>query len=289
MKMNQKPKSHLDHYSTHEIVFIWMGRILFLLFMLLPFIEMFFIAVKPLSGVKTIPYSLLPKEWEWSNYARIWETVPNLARYIFNSFLLGFGVTFVNLLLSLTAAYGFSRFNFRHKNLSLVFLLSLTMLSGVLLLIPLYKLFQVLNMLNTYWPMILAGAISLLPINIWLLKSYLDQISVSLDEASYVDGANIFQIIYYVILPCLAPSMVVLGTRTFIAAYAQQFAFAITFNRKQEFMPITQGLFSFFGRQDVIWNELMAAALIGSLPVILVFLVAQKHIIQGLTAGGVKE
>ena len=276
-----------DRLNKGEIAAVLIGRFVFLGFMLLPFVEMFFVSLKSLAEAKTIPYRLLPTIFRWENYQNIWQTVPNLGRYMVNSLFLGLSVTWFNLFLGIPAAYAFSRFDFRYKEVAQVLLLSLSMVSGVLLLIPLYQMFQQLRLLNTYWPMILVGSISLLPVNIWLLRTYLEQLPRELDQAAYSDGANTFQILTLVILPNLLPFLVVLGTRTFIAAYAQQFAFAITFNRKQELMPITQGLYAFFGRQDVLWNELMAASLIASLPIVLLFLFMQKYIVEGIS-GSIK-
>lgn len=282
-----------DSVAAHErlgrgaAALLILGRLLFLAFILLPFMEMLFVSLKSLAEAKTIPYRLLPSEIRWENYRRIWETVPQLGRYIANSLFLGVSVTLLNLTLALPASYGFSRFDFRHKELAQVLLLSCSMISGVLLLIPLYRIFSQAGLLNTYIPMILVGGVSLLPVNIWLLRSYLAQIPRELDEAAHCDGANVFQILTRIVTPALLPSLVVLGTRTFIAAYAQQFAFALTFNRRTELMPITQGLYAFFGRQDVIWNQLMSASITACLPVILLFLFMQKYIIEGLS-GSIK-
>ena len=281
-----RPAAH-ERFGRGTAAAMMLGRLVFLAFILLPFVEMFFVSLKSLAEAKTIPYRLFPSVFRWENYRAVWQTVPQLGRYIANSLFLGFSVTFLNLALALPASYGFSRFDFRGKEAAQVLLLSCSMISGVLLLIPLYRIFARAGLLNTYIPMILVGGVSLLPVNIWLLRSYLEQIPAELDEAARCDGANVFQILTRIITPALLPSLVVLGTRTFIAAYAQQFAFALTFNRRAELMPITQGLYAFFGRQDVIWNELMAASFTACLPVILLFLFMQRYIVEGLS-GSIK-
>jgi len=133
------------------------------------------------------------------------------------------------------------------------------------------------------------GVAFLIPTGIWLLRSYLAAIPKELEEAAYMDGASRFYTLRRVVLPLAVPGLIVVGTATFIAAYAQQFLFAITFNQKSELQPLPAGLFDFVGRQSVIWNEMMAAALVGVLPVMLIFLFLQKYLVAGLTAGAVKQ
>lgn len=104
-----------------------------------------------------------------------------------------------------------------------------------------------------------------------------------------MDGASRFYTLRRVMLPLAKPGLIVVGVSVFIGAYAQQFLFAITFNQNRNFMPLPAGVFEFIGYQDVIWNEMMAASLIGVLPVMLIFLFMQRYLIAGLTAGAIKE
>jgi multiple sugar transport system permease protein len=124
---------------------------------------------------------------------------------------------------------------------------------------------------------------------IWLLKSYLEKIPKELEEAAYVDGASKMYTLRRVMLPLAGPGLVVVGVSVFIGAYAQQYLFAITFNQNSDYMPLPAGVFEFIGYQDVVWNEMMAASLVGVLPVMLIFLFMQRFLIAGLTAGAIKE
>ncbi len=144
-------------------------------------------------------------------------------------------------------------------------------------------------MLNTYWAMIIPGVAFLIPTGIWLLRSYLERIPRELEEAAFVDGASRLYTLRRVVIPLAVPGMIVVATSVFIGAYAQQFLFAITFNNVRELQPLPAGLFEFIGYQDVTWNQMMAAALTGVLPVMLIFLFLQKYLVAGLTAGAVKE
>jgi multiple sugar transport system permease protein len=104
-----------------------------------------------------------------------------------------------------------------------------------------------------------------------------------------VDGASRFYTFRRVILPLAMPGVVVVAIATFIGAYAQQFIFALTFNSKTEYMPLSIGLFAYFGRQEVVWNELMAASFVGIAPVMIVIFFLQRYLVAGLTAGAVKQ
>ena len=187
------------------------------------------------------------------------------------------------------AAYAFARLKFPFKNATLGVFLGVNMFTGAVLLIPLYRVLRTLGLLNTYWAMIVPGVAFLIPTGIWLLRSYLEKIPVELEEAAYVDGASRMYTLRRVVLPLAVPGLIVVGTAVFIGAYAQQFLFAITFNQTRELQPLPAGLYEFIGYQSVTWNEMMAAALVGVLPVMVIFLFLQKYLVAGLTAGAVKE
>jgi multiple sugar transport system permease protein len=145
-----------------------------------------------------------------------------------------------------------------------------------------------LGVLNTYFAMVVPGVAFLIPSAIWLLRTYMMRIPRELDEAAWVDGASRLYTLRRVILPIAMPGISVVAITTFIGAYAQQFIFALTFNSKTEFMPLPIGLFAYFGRQEVVWNELMAASFVGISPVLILIVFLQRYLVAGLTAGAVK-
>ena len=279
----------MNKYNFFEKVFIYFGIFIFLTFMLLPFVEMFYASLRPLDHLFRSPYQFYSDDLSFWAYKEMWKTVPMLGRYIFNSFFLASCVTIITLLFVIPAAYSYARFNFPGKNLSLYLFLAVNMFAGAVLLIPLYKVLRTLGLLNSYQAMIVPGVAFLIPTSIWLLKSYFEKIPIELEEAAFVDGASRMQILIHIITPLSTPGLVVVGTYAFIGAYAQQFLFAISFNHVKEYMPIPAGLYEFIGYQTIKWNEMMAASLVGILPVLFVFLFLQKYIVEGLTAGAVKN
>ena len=279
----------MDKYTFLEKLFIYLAIFIFMTFILLPFVEMFYASLRPLDHLFRSPYQFYSDDLSFWAYREMWNTVPMLPRYIFNSFFLASSVAILTLLFVIPAAYSYARFNFPFKNSSLYILLAINMFSGAVLLIPLYKVLRTFGLLNSYQAMIVPGVAFLIPTSIWLLKSYFEKIPVDLEEAAFVDGASRVQILRHIIAPLSTPGLVVVGIYAFIGAYAQQFLFAITFNQKKEYMPIPSGLYEFIGYQSVKWNEMMAASLVGIAPVLILFIFLQKYIVEGLTAGAVKN
>ena len=279
----------MDRYSRVQMVAIYACIAVFLTFMLLPFFEMFMTSLRPLEHLFRAPYQFWSDDFSFDAYSQMWETVPLLGRYIWNSIYISSMVTLLTMILVIPAAYAFARLDFPFKNATLSMFLGVNMFTGAVLLIPLYRVLRTLGLLNTYWAMIVPGVAFLIPTGIWLLRSYLEKIPRELEEAAFVDGASRLYTLRRVVLPLAVPGLIVVGVAVFIGAYAQQFLFAITFNQTREFQPLPAGLYEFIGYQSVTWNEMMAAALVGVLPVMVIFLFLQKYLVAGLTAGAVKE
>lgn len=279
----------MDRLNILQKIGIYIAVFIFLLFVLLPFIEMFRTSLRPLDHLMTADFELWGEDSSFQAYRDMWVTVPLLWRYILNSIFIASSVTALTMICVVPAAYAYARLDFPFKSISLGAFLAVNMFTGAVLLIPLYRVLRSLGLLNTYWAMIIPGVAFLIPTGIWLLRSYLEKIPRELEEAAYVDGASRLYTLRRVVIPLAVPGLIVVATSVFIGAYAQQFLFAIAFNNVRELQPLPAGLFEFIGYQDVTWNQMMAAALTGVLPVMLFFLFLQKYLVAGLTAGAVKE
>lgn len=279
----------MDRYTKLQMAGIYFAVTIFLIFILLPFFEMFMASLRPLEHLFRSPYQFWSDDFSFQAYSDMWETVPLLGRYIWNSVYIATMVTLLTMIFVVPAAYAYARLDFPFKNATLGIFLGVNMFTGAVLLIPLYRVLRTMGLLNTYWAMIVPGVAFLIPTGIWLLRSYLEKIPRELEEAAYVDGASRMYTLRRVVLPLAVPGLIVVGVAVFIGAYAQQFLFAITFNQQRELQPLPAGLFEFIGYQDVTWNQMMAAALTGILPVMVIFLFLQKFLVAGLTAGAVKE
>lgn len=279
----------IDRYRWYEKAGIYLGILVFLTFVLAPFVEGFLVSLKPLNHLFSSPYRFWPDDGSFDAYFTMWEHVPLLGRYIINSLFISLVETVIVIVVVVPAAYAFARFEFMGSGPLLGAFLAVNMFSGAVLLIPLYRLMRAMGILNTYLAMIVPGAAFLIPTGIWLLRTYMLRIPRELDEAAWVDGASRLYTLRRVILPLAAPGIAVVAIATFIGAYAQQFIFALTFNSKTEFMPLAVGLFAFFGKERVVWNELMAASFVGIAPVLIVFVFLQRYLVAGITAGAVKQ
>ncbi len=279
----------MDRYSLVQKIAIYLGIGVFLIFILLPFFEMFMTSLKPLNHIFRSPYQFWSDDFSFAAYSEMWRKVPLLGRYIWNSIFIATSVTAIAMLVIVPAAYAYARLDFPFKAQSLAVLLSVNMFTGAVLLIPLYKVMRQLSLLNTYWAMIIPGVAFLVPTGIWLLRGYLEKIPKEMEEAAHMDGASRLYTLRRVILPLAGPGLVVVSVTVFITAYAQQYLFAVTFNSNSELHPLPVGLLQFVGYQNVEWNMMMAAALTGIAPVLLVFLFLQRYLVAGLTAGAVKE
>ena len=147
---------------------------------------MFYASLRPLDHLFRSPYQFYSDDLSFWAYREMWNTVPMLGRYIFNSLFLATCTALITLIFVIPAAYSYARFQFPLKNFSLYLLLAINMFSGAVLLIPLYKLLKVFGLLNTYQAMIIPGVAFLIPTAIWLLRSYFQKIPIDLEEAAFV-------------------------------------------------------------------------------------------------------
>ena len=278
----------IKRYRWYELIGLYAGAAVFVFFMMAPFIEGFLVSLKPLSLLFSSPYRFWPANGSFTAYRTMWTSVPQIGWYMVNSFLISTAATIVTLILVVPAAYALARFTFRGRGPLLGAFLAVNMFSGAVLIIPLYRLMRSLGLLNTYFAMIVPGVAFLIPTAIWLLRTYMLRIPRELEEAAYVDGASYLYTFRRVILPIAKPGIIVVAINAFITAYAQQFIYALTFNSKTEYMPLSVGLFAYFGKQEVVWNELMAASFVGIAPAVIVIFLLQRYLVAGLTAGAVK-
>ena len=278
----------INRYRWYEIIGIYCGIAVFLTFVLAPFVEGFLVSLKPLSLLFSSPYKFWPENGSFEAYRTMWVSVPGFALYIFNSFFIAGSITLIVLVLVIPASYAFARFNFKGAGLLLGLFLAVKMFSGAVLLIPLFRLMRSIGVLNTYFAMIIPGVAFIIPTGILLLVTYMRRIPRELEEAAYVDGASRLYTLRRVVLPIATPGIAVVAISSFIEAYAQQFIYALTFNSKTEYMPLPVGLFAYFGRQEVVWNELMAASFVGIAPAMIAIFLMQRYLVGGLTAGAVK-
>jgi ABC-type glycerol-3-phosphate transport system permease component len=176
----------MDRYSIWQIIGIYAAMAAFLIFLLLPFFEMFMASLRPLEHLFRSPYQFWSDDFSFKAYQDMWNTVPLLGRYILNSIFISTAVTLITLIFVIPASYAYARLDFPFKNISLSIFLGVNMFTGAVLLIPLYRVMATIGILNTYWAMIVPGVAFLIPTGIWLLRSYLEKIPVELEDVKAV-------------------------------------------------------------------------------------------------------
>jgi arabinogalactan oligomer/maltooligosaccharide transport system permease protein len=208
-------------------------------------------------------------------------------RQIANSVLIAALTTAVGMLLSTTAAYAMSRFTFTGRKLGLTALLATQMFPATMMSVPLYEIMNRLHLLNTISGLVLVYSTSSIPFCVWMLKGYFDTIPRDLEEAALLDGASYGQIFWRVVLPLARPALAVTALFSFMTAW-NEFVLAATFIDDATKFTLPVALQRFVGEYKTEWGHFAAGALIVSAPVMGVFFALQKHLVGGLTAGGVK-
>lgn len=249
------------------------------------------LAFSPSAGL-SLSANPLPRRVTLENFAAVLGAVDSAGRWLFGRQLLASVVvagatTILGLVLAVTAAYALSRFAFPGKKASLQGLLVTQMLPGTLMLVPLYSLLEKLHLLNSLAGLALVYATTSLPFCVWMMKGYFDTISKDFEEAALMDGASPFQIFVHVILPLARPALAVTALFSFMTAW-NEFVMAATLLNDASLFTLPVALQRYVGEFTTEWGKFAAGALLVSLPVAGLFFALQKHLVGGLTAGGVK-
>jgi ABC-type glycerol-3-phosphate transport system permease component len=219
------------------------------------------------------------------NYLRIFQA--GFGRFIFNSLIICVVATAVSTALSIMAAYAFSRFEFRFKRTLFTAILFGQVFPWIVLINPLFVAFATLHLINSYVGMILTYTAFTIPFSVYMLVGYLVTVPKSLDEAAIIDGASRWQVIWMIICPVMLPGFVATATYAFLLCWTE-YLFALAFLTQTELKTLPLGLYQYFGDDYVDWGAVMAASVVTTLPVFLLFLPIQGRISPGRVAGAVK-
>jgi multiple sugar transport system permease protein len=260
------------------------------IFTVLPTYVLIITAFKPLTEIRGT-FTWWPQEFTIAPFIDMWSTVP-LGQYFLNSVIVCSIATACSVLIAILAGYAIARMQFRGKRVFSLSVLSTQMFPGILFLLPLFLLFTQLGRLTgiqfngSLLGLVLTYLTFTLPFAIWMLSGYFAAIPDSLEEAAMLDGLTRIQALFRIIIPISRPGIVAVAVYAFINSWGEVlFASVITNNATR---TLAVGLQSYATETNVQWNELMAASLVTSLPILLAFLFVQKHLVAGLTAGAVK-
>ncbi len=262
--------------------------ILVLVISLFPFYIMITTAFKTSSAAVAYPPQLIPKDVTLQHFKDVLnpEIFP-FGRYFMNSFKIALTTACIAIVVGGLAAYSLARLVFPGKIIFKESTLIVYMFSGILLVVPLFKIMSSIGLTDSMWAVVTANLVSTLPAAIYMLSGYFETIPDSLEEAAMMDGLNRVQVIYKIVLPLSVPAISSAFIYVFMIAW-NDFLFSFTFLSSQEKLTLSVGLKQLFGSMDYVWGRMMAAAFLTAVPVVITFSAVEKFISGGLTAGGEK-
>lgn len=276
-------------YSRSRLVALFAYAMIGLIgfFVLSPFLWMILTSLKPETEALRIPATWLPEKPTLAAYITMWLR-KNYATYFFNSTVVSISTAAISTFLGAMAGYGFSRFALRGRGFLMGFVLTTQMLPGVLVVGPYFRILSTLGLYDTRTGLIIAFLTICLPFATWMLKGFIDGIPAELDEAATVDGAGRFGIFFRIILPLIRPGMVATLLFAFLLAWGD-LLWVQTLTNSEAMVTVTLAIARTVQEFYVNWPELMAGALMGGLPGIVLYLLMQRWLVQGLTAGAIKQ
>lgn len=251
-----------------------------------PILWMLSCSIKSNTEIFSLPPTLLPKAFTLQAYQAIFSS-PMKVRFFLNSYLVATVVTLLTLFVSILSGYSFSRHAFKLKQPLNLFIISTQTVPPITLLIPYFGLVVAFKMYDTYFALIFTYMVFTLPYAILMMTGYFNTLPKELDEAVMVDGGSNFFALWHVLVPVSIPGIVATGVYTFLLAW-NEFLFALTLTKTTAMRTVPIGIQQLMGQHAYEWNEMMAMSVLGSLPILIMYLAAQRYFLAGMTAGSVK-
>lgn len=265
---------------------IYITLIVFTIIALYPIINVVTISIRPNDKLLSTDLSIIPDNATIKQYYELFTNRPFFT-WVWNSLLVSGTVTFTGVVLASIAGYALSRFKFVGKQASMLGLLTTQMFPATMLLLPMYIMLIKLELLNSYFGIIIIYSATALPFCVWQMKGYYDTIPYSLEESARIDGCSKWQAFYKIILPLASPALVITALFSFMTAWSEYIVAAQVLQDTQLYtLPL--GLKSFESNMSTEWGLYAAASLVVSIPVVILFVVLSKWLVSGLTLGSVK-
>ena len=253
-------------------------------FALFPFLWMISTSFKPAEEVYTNTPAFIPDHPTAQGYVEMLTTESStfdFKKWAVNSVVIALMTTVFSMVTATLGGYGISRFRFRGRGALSYIVLTTQVLPGSLLMIPLYIIMGNLQLLDTRLGLVIAYATFSVPFCTWMMKGFFDSIPLSLEEAAKVDGAGRFRCFATVVMPLTVPGLVATGLFAFINGW-NEYLFASTFMKSYENWTLPMGIASFQGQYTTNWGTLMAGSVLVTIPVVVLFLALQKHLVGGM-------
>ena len=268
--------------------------LLLALFVLAPVIWMFLTSIMRPVDLTAKPLKLIPNELFFDRFRQIFQSETSSdPAYVFrialkNSFIIAVSVTLLSLCVGTLAAYAFGQLRFRGKNTLMLLILFTYMLPPAAMIIPLYRIYNQLGLLDKRWPLVVLYLSFIVPFIIWVMQDFFGSISKSFEEAAQVDGATRLQTLFYVFMPIARPGAIATGILAFLMSW-DEFFYSLIFTSSLSSKTMPVAIAEFNGKFTIDYGMISVAGILGSLIPVLITVVFQKYIVLGMTAGGVKE
>ena len=264
------------------------GILLTMTFLIIvPVLWMISTSLKSEDAIWDTPIEIIPSEPTLHNFKNLWSTHPFL-QYLENSLIVVCSSTLISVAISTFAGYGISRFKFRGRGVYMSFLLATQLFPSIMLLIPYYKIFMTLGLIDNITALVITYVSFTIPFCTWMMRGYFAGISKDLDQAASIDGAGRIRVFTSVILPIAWPGVAATAIYAFIAGW-NEYLFAMAFINTDTHKTVSLGIGQLIGEYRILWGELMAGALYALIPMAVIFIFFNRYLVSGLSAGAVKE
>lgn len=263
------------------------GLVIFLIFVL-PYSIMFFASVKTKPEILSVDPTYFPTEWRWDNYITMWSTPETpLVQNLISTIIISVFATLLVLLVALPAAYYTARFKFPGRMVFLFLVIVTQMLQPAVLTSGLFRQFITLGISDTWLAMILVNAAFNLSFAVWIMHSFFAGIPKEVDEAAQIDGASRLTVLFKINLPLVWPGIVTAIVFTFVACW-NEFAASLVILSTAGNQPLSVALTKFVGQYETSWQYVFGVSVVAIIPVVVLFMLIEKRLVGGLTAGSVK-
>jgi ABC-type glycerol-3-phosphate transport system permease component len=269
-----------------NLVLFYVFLVIFVLASVLPLVWVFKMSIVTKSELFAAPPTILPQNPTGGSYATVFGD-PAFQRALLNSMIIASVTTVICLFFGSIAAYAIARLRFHFKGAVMTLILAISFFPAVAIIAPLFIQYTQLGLINTYASVIITDTVFALPLTIWLLVAFFRELPRDLEEAAKVDGATTIQAFRMVIVPLAAPGVFTTAILTFIYAW-NEFLFANTFLFDQSTQPVTVVIPNFATTYTIDYGAQAAAAVVVTVPLVILVLIFQRRIVSGLTAGAVK-
>jgi multiple sugar transport system permease protein len=267
-------------------VLLWCVLAFFFVIVIAPFVWMVSISLKPDSEIFSKTIDILPRNPTIANYVSIFQFIP-YPRFFLNSVIVAVVTTIASAVVSVLAAYAFSRFRFVGRSIIAFLILATQMFPLVTGIIPLYLVFSKLGLIDTFWALFIAYVAFTVPFCTWMLKGFFDNVPREIEEAAFIDGCTRLQVLVVIVLPISVPAILATCVFSFILSW-NEFLYATVFTSSDSVRTLPAALGQMVGQGYTQWGSLNAAGVMTTLPVVIGFLLFQRYFVSGLTAGAVK-